>query len=55
MNDTGKIPGAGPQMVTVNMVLDGQVIDSKIVNLSTLAVQAGFQQANNDAGRRPSR
>lgn len=55
MNDTGKIPGTGPQMVTVNMVLDGQVIDSKIVNLSTLAVQAGFQQANNDAGRRPSR
>lgn len=55
MNDTGKLPQSGPQMVTVNMVLDGQVIDSKIVNLSTLAVQAGFQQANNDAGRRPSR
>jgi hypothetical protein len=42
-------------MVTVNMTLDGQVIDSKIINLSTGVVEAGFRQANNDAGRRPSR
>lgn len=34
MNDTGKLPPNGGGMVTVNLVLDGKVIDTRIVNLS---------------------
>jgi hypothetical protein len=37
MNRTGQLPPAassGPQQVTVHLVLDGKVIDTRIVNLA---------------------
>jgi hypothetical protein len=44
MRATGNIPGNGGT-VTVNLVLDGQVIDTRIVNLSNAAISG----ANRDA------
>lgn len=54
MNDTGKLPNSG-QPVNVQVFIDGQEMRGSMVKIATLAVNQGFQQANNDAGRRPSR
>ncbi len=58
MNSTGKLPAAGadgPFTMTGTLVLDSGEILGKLNGIATRAVQAGFQQANNDAGRRPAR
>ncbi|WP_028265189.1 hypothetical protein [Arthrobacter sp. MA-N2] len=57
MNQTGQLPpqASSGAPVTVNLVLDGQIIDSRIVDVSRLQVQAGIGAANQDAARRPSR
>jgi hypothetical protein len=44
MRATGNIPGGGGT-VTVNLVLDGQVIDSRIVNLSNAAMGSAVRDA----------
>lgn len=58
MNSTGKLPasgGDGPFTMTGTLVLDSGEVLGKFTGIAMRAVEAGFQQANNDAGRRPSR
>lgn len=58
INQTGQLPESrtdSPGPITVQLVLDGQVLDSRIVNLANLRVEAGFREANDRAQRRPSR
>jgi hypothetical protein len=54
MNDTGKLPpsGGGAQMVTVNLVLDGQVIDTRIINLSSRTADQAISSFVRDQTRR---
>lgn len=54
MNQTGKLPSSGPETVTVNMVLDGRVIDTRIVRLSTLTAGNVLKSAVHDAKNRRS-
>lgn len=59
MNRTGQLPPSdnaqqsGP--VTVNLVLDGKIIDTRIVDLSTTVAQGAIGSAGRDAGRRAAR
>jgi hypothetical protein len=56
MNDTGKLPNGGQNItVYVTNPFTGEQVMAVVHTAATNAVNAGFQQANNDAGRRPSR
>lgn len=52
MNDTGKLPNSGGGMVTVNFMLDGKIIDSRIVDLSTQTAGRVLDAAARDASYR---
>jgi hypothetical protein len=45
MNQTGKLPGGGGGgPVTVNLILDGQIIDTRIVDLTNQTIDGVARQ-----------
>jgi predicted ester cyclase len=57
-NKTGQWPdhgGKGSQPVTVNLILDGKVIDTRIVDVASMVASSAIGAANQDANRRPNR
>lgn len=59
INKTGQLPpqpgSGGGGTVVVNLVLDGKVIDSRIIDLSTMTANQAISGANQFAGRRAAR